>query len=819
MVKKKGAATASSAAASTTGPKAATAASKKVTPETSAAVTKDAPGDWPVSTMTKRDEKKARSLGLISDNEEDVLLPGSDSRPNPPAGFTVMFAAFLYRGLSLPAHEFLRCLLLSYGIQLWELTPNSILHLAIFITRCEAFLGIDPHWGLWKKIFFVKRYSSSNGSFITGGVGFVVRKEVNYFNFLMRESVQGWRLKWFYLRDPSTAGRNTCLPKFVDVLEAMPKKSWKNILTAEEKVVADKLYERILEIKNTDGQTMIGTEDETQINVAELSEKELLDEVRRLTHFSQEDSIPLLALHEPYDLTHQPAEVPAAVKYFPAVSGVEEDPEDGDSTANVEPYAEVVEGSETSKEEDNNPFNPEAPSAKHKILDDELIDTAESSQHDNDADHVPFVTTAPETSSAQPPKRPSGGFADEDDLLLDFEEGFLEPPSKKAKTNSNIPTPAASEAPALSKEVLASSSLLKEKENLSASGGHSIQAAVTIIKDFASQFTLLQAENARLQQDIQSSFAQLDQAVKIAATAQQDADSLRKELGQLKKKLKEEEKAKTEAQAQVKEKEDLLFKSTTALLGATDIPVNSVGKLPADTAADAISLAIESGEFVRALLQKNKAVLSRFHAMIFPKADQNKTLGQLVDTFSIDTEGIIEVFKRSSSGPFVEDVSATGSETGLLQQMRTRISRMEKDLLGIHAMAAVIKKKGEMAVEAERYTLNELQKAIESLNCLRMIWKAMFPLDPVLPTLLALMSNFRNAERVRALVRSQLLAGAETALAFVLSQHPLLNLEAIAKSDGNVSQYFPAVRDPASIVVARLEISSEANYAVEAFHE
>jgi hypothetical protein len=222
MVKKKGAATASSAAASTTGPKATTAASKKVTPETSAAITKDAPGDWPASTMTKRNEKKARSLGLISNKEEDVLLPGSDSRPNPPAGFTVMFAAFLYRGLSLPAHEFLRCLLLSYRIQLWQLTPNVILHLAIFITTCEAFLGIDPHWGLWKKIFFVKRYSSSNGSFITGGVGFVVRKEVNYFNFPMRESVQGWRLKWFYLRDPSTAGPNTCLPKFVDVLEAMP---------------------------------------------------------------------------------------------------------------------------------------------------------------------------------------------------------------------------------------------------------------------------------------------------------------------------------------------------------------------------------------------------------------------------------------------------------------------------------------------------------------------------------------------------------------------------------------------------------------------
>jgi hypothetical protein len=42
---------------------------------------------------------------------------------------------------------------------------------------------------------------------------------------------------------------------------------------------------------------------------------------------------------------------------------------------------------------------------------------------------------------------------------------------------------------------------------------------------------------------------------------------------------------------------------------------------------------------------------------------------------------------------------------------------MEKDLRGIHAMSAVIKKKGELVVEAERYALNELQKTTESLNC------------------------------------------------------------------------------------------------------
>ncbi|KAK1679576.1 hypothetical protein QYE76_040424 [Lolium multiflorum] len=136
------------------------------------------PGDWLASSITKRDQKRARSLGLISSDEGNVILPGAISRPNPPAGFIVMFLSFLYRGLSLPAHEFLHRLLRTYEIQLWQLTPNSILHVAVFITLCEAFLGIEPHFGLWKKIFFVKRYSSSNGSFIIGGVGFVVRSEI-----------------------------------------------------------------------------------------------------------------------------------------------------------------------------------------------------------------------------------------------------------------------------------------------------------------------------------------------------------------------------------------------------------------------------------------------------------------------------------------------------------------------------------------------------------------------------------------------------------------------------------------------------------------
>jgi hypothetical protein len=44
-------------------------------------------------------------------------------------------------------------------------------------------------------------------------------------------------------------------------------------------------------------------------------------------------------------------------------------------------------------------------------------------------------------------------------------------------------------------------------------------------KNFASQFSSLQADNARLQEDAQSKSSQLDQAVKKISTARQEADS------------------------------------------------------------------------------------------------------------------------------------------------------------------------------------------------------------------------------------------------------------------------------------------------------
>ncbi|KAK1692444.1 hypothetical protein QYE76_009141 [Lolium multiflorum] len=146
---------------------------------------------------------------------------------------------------------------------------------------------------------------------------------------------------------------------------------------------------------------------------------------------------------------------------------------------------------------------------------------------------------------------------------------------------------------------------------------------------------------------------------------------------------------------------------------AANIPSGPLDKLPDDSRADALSMTIDSSKLIQALLQKNKEVMSRMHAMIFPKASQEKTLEQPTHAFAVDTKDIIEVAPVPS---FVECSSAGDSENDRLQQMRTSIRQLEQDMCVLHGMAAIIKKKGELAIEAERYAMNELHKATESLN-------------------------------------------------------------------------------------------------------
>jgi hypothetical protein len=60
---------------------------------------------------------------------------------------------FLICGLALPISPFFRGLLDFYNLNMTHLNPNSILQISIFVHLCEAYLGILPHFGLWKYLY------------------------------------------------------------------------------------------------------------------------------------------------------------------------------------------------------------------------------------------------------------------------------------------------------------------------------------------------------------------------------------------------------------------------------------------------------------------------------------------------------------------------------------------------------------------------------------------------------------------------------------------------------------------------------------------
>jgi hypothetical protein len=69
----------------------------------------------------------------------------------------------------------------------------------------RGFLGINPHWGLWKHLFRLCPNATKDEIHDLSGAIVSVRSESQYLAFEMAESVQGWRQKWFYIKDQKSS--------------------------------------------------------------------------------------------------------------------------------------------------------------------------------------------------------------------------------------------------------------------------------------------------------------------------------------------------------------------------------------------------------------------------------------------------------------------------------------------------------------------------------------------------------------------------------------------------------------------------------------
>ncbi|KAK1614203.1 hypothetical protein QYE76_019720 [Lolium multiflorum] len=303
--------------------------------------------EWERSKITNQDLNLLKKLG-ITKKPKAVCFPSEESYPTPPMGYRVSFVDHLIRGLSAPIHPFLRGLLYVYGLQLHHLTPNSILHISIFITLCEAFLGVQPNWALWKRIFFCRRNGSANVAYNIGGVVISVRSSVNYFDVKLPDSVQGWRKKWLYIREENHGCAEDNIPPFDGAEKILRRRSWDAEATEEERTSTEALMTRIHELQNTRGKELsgiqitayflrtrvqplqarknpfwnyAGDEDADRLST-NLEVKDLDRLIRRISSLKKKDSIPSTYRVKPYSAAHAlPKDHPNLVSLPPLPEG------------------------------------------------------------------------------------------------------------------------------------------------------------------------------------------------------------------------------------------------------------------------------------------------------------------------------------------------------------------------------------------------------------------------------------------------------------------------------------------------------------------
>ena len=159
------------------------------------------------------------------------------------------------RGFSLPPHPFFLDFLAFTDAQLHHIVPNAVTLLSSFFTLCEGFLGIEPHWHLFRSIYAIKpqkaKKSEEGGgvefNHLCGGLFLAKKQGVQYFASCVPDSVKNWQNSWFYCKVAEGPGVRT-LPPYSDV-RLTSSQGWNPRLTNPEKEQVLPLMREVIRLK------------------------------------------------------------------------------------------------------------------------------------------------------------------------------------------------------------------------------------------------------------------------------------------------------------------------------------------------------------------------------------------------------------------------------------------------------------------------------------------------------------------------------------------------------------------------------------------
>jgi hypothetical protein len=113
---------------------------------------------WEPSTVMEDQIQILATLWLLKLEAEVGWRPVAGEMTNE----IVVFLAHIKRGFGVPTSDFFRGLLYFYRIDLVHLVPNAITIVASFIHLCEAYIGVSPHFHLWRYFIELKKTGKSD---------------------------------------------------------------------------------------------------------------------------------------------------------------------------------------------------------------------------------------------------------------------------------------------------------------------------------------------------------------------------------------------------------------------------------------------------------------------------------------------------------------------------------------------------------------------------------------------------------------------------------------------------------------------------------
>jgi hypothetical protein len=230
--------------------------------------------EWMPSVVGDKDLQLLVDRGLLPPKELGQWKSAYQN-PFPPEnpGETIVYTSFFERGLGLPTSKFLRRVLYFYRIQLVNLTPIGLSQIAFFVHMCEAFLGIDPHFQLFRYFFRLKPQPDNKNPNICGGAVFQLRQDKidEYFGVPLKNPKRTWRNEWFIIKNkvPQVHECTRRKPVFSDIWNSSPNN--------RESTDIPQLVEMIAELKRNG---LTGVEiaySFTKLRIQPLQERSVLD--------------------------------------------------------------------------------------------------------------------------------------------------------------------------------------------------------------------------------------------------------------------------------------------------------------------------------------------------------------------------------------------------------------------------------------------------------------------------------------------------------------------------------------------------------------